>query len=361
MIVDVHTHLFPIGLGDFAAETGDARWPSLHVDEYDQARIMTGSTVFRPVARSCWDPERRVDAMDNAGIDVQVLSPVPVMLTTWADTALAVEFARRQNDAFALAAAHAPKRFMWLGTVPLQDTNAAVAEMERGLAMGMVGVEIGTEVGGRELDHPTLRDFFLAAAELDVPLFVHPTDATGAIRRSGQPFEFGLGMLTDTAMAAGALIFGGVLKACQGLRVGLAHGCGSLPWAFPRMARAATLGLASENYQRRMDESSELLSQLWADTLVFEPSLLSLVVQRLGADHLFLGSDFPFYPTEWGGSTDVIDGVVASGCCTAAQGNAMKGANGLAFLGVETEASAPRRRTPAGPASPVKTRLRETP
>jgi aminocarboxymuconate-semialdehyde decarboxylase len=333
MVVDVHTHFFPRSLGDRAASTGDPRWPSLAVDDTGQARIMTGSSIFRPVAQTCWDLSRRLDAMDATGVDVQVLSPVPVMLTTWADDAPALEFAKEVNDAIATAAAVAPTRLLWLGTVPLQNTEAAIVEMERGLSLGMAGIEIGTEVRGRELDHPTLRPFFVAAAERQVPLFIHPTDATGAIRRKGQPYEFGLGMLTDTAMAAGALIFGGVLDECPGLRVGLAHGCGSLPWTFPRMARAATLGIAPERFQHAIDHSAELFGRLWADTLVFAPSLLEIVVSRLGANHLFLGSDFPFYPPEWGAPTEVIDGVVAAGCCSAAEGAAMKGANGLAFLG----------------------------
>ena len=333
MIVDLHTHFFPAGLGDWAAATGDERWPSLVVDDSGQARIMTGSSVFRPVAQTCWDPHRRLEAMDATGVDVQVLSPVPVMLTTWADTALAVDFAKQQNDAFAAAAAKSPSRLLWLGTVPLQDTDAAIAEMDRGLSLGMAGLEIGTEVSGRELDDPTLRPFFLAADQWRVPLFIHPTDATGAIRRKGQPYEFGLGMLTDTAMAAGALVFGGVLDECPRLRVGLAHGCGSLPWTFPRMARAATIGISPERYQRTMDHSAELFGRLWADTLVFEPSLLEVVLNRIGSNHLFLGSDFPFYPPEWGAPTDVIDEVVRRGCCSAEEGAAVKGPNGLAFLG----------------------------
>lgn len=337
--VDVHTHFFPTGLPDLAVTTGDARWPSLHVDADGRGRIMRGDALFRPVAAPCFDVDARLAAMDTAGIDVHVLSPVPVTLTTWADPVAAAEFAARQNDALAAAASRAPDRFRWFGSVPLQDTDRAIAELERARTqLGMDGVEIGTEVAGRELDDASLRAFFNAAAALGVAVFVHPTDGVGAIRRGGVPYEFGLGMLTDTAMAAGALVFGGVLAQLPALRVGLAHGCGSFAWAYPRLARGATLGGgAAASFD--LSPTDALVRRLWVDSLVFDPQHLPLLAQRFGSDHIVLGSDFPFYPPSWGGPLDVIDGAIAAGLCTAAQGTAMKAANGLRFLGIDATAT----------------------
>ena len=330
--LDAHTHFFPAGLGDLAAVTGDARWPSLHVDDSDVAVIMRGNSVFRPVAPTCWDPTRRVEAMDVGGIDAQVLSPVPITLTTWADPQIAAEFARRQNDLLAEAAATAPDRYRWIGSVALQDADASIAELERATSeLGMAGVEIGTEVDGRELDDPSLRPFFAAAEALNVAIFVHPTDGAGAIRRRGQPYEFGLGMLTDTAMAAGALVFGGVLEMFPNLRVGLAHGCGSFPWAYPRMARGASNGPGP----LAMGSTDELVRRLWVDSLVFDPAHLPVLMDRFGADHIFLGSDFPFYPPAWGAPCEVIDEAVAKAMATSADAKAMKSTNGVAFFGLE--------------------------
>ena len=335
LTVDVHTHCFPAGLGDLAATTGDDRWPSLDVRDDGSSRIMRGSDVFRPVAASCWNSAARLEAMDRAGVDVQVLSPVPIMMTNWAEPSLAADFARRVNEGLAAVASTAPDRYRWLGAVPLQDTDAAIAELHRATAeLGMSGVQIGTEIAGRELDDPSLRRFFAAAADLGVAIFVHPTDGD-AIRRKGAPFEFGLGMLTDTALAASALLFGGVLDDCPQLRVGLAHGCGSFPWAFPRLARGATMAPGGPGYSARMAHSEELLSRLWADTLVFDSHHLALLMTRFGAEQLFLGSDFPFYPPEWGGPTDVIDDARRRGWCDDAQADAMKGANGFRFLGID--------------------------
>lgn len=338
--LDVHTHFFPV-MADFAAATGDPRWPSLVVDDAGSgtdgsgaARIMRGSEVFRPVSGSCWDLIRRAAAMDALGIDRQVLSPVPVTLTTWAEPALAASFARQQNEAFATAVHDGPAgRFEWIGSVPLQDSDLAVAELEYGVrTLGMVGVEIGTEVGGRELDHDALRPFFAAAQDLDVAVFVHPTDGSGAIRRGGIPYEFGLGMLTDTAMAAGALVFGGVLDAFPQLRVGLAHGCGTFSWAYPRLARGVTLGPSAATPDEVLVRTAALVRRLWADTLVFDPSQLPILIERFGVEHLMLGSDFPFYPPSFGNPVDTINAAVHCGHCTSAEGTAMYGANAEQFL-----------------------------
>ena len=290
---------------------------------------MRGAETFRPVAPACWDVAARQDAMDDAGTDMQVLSPVPVTLTYWADTALAVEFCRRQNDLLAEAAAVAPHRFLALGSVPLPDIDAAVAELDRLVhELGLAGVEIGTEVAGRELDDPSLRPFFAAAEALGVAVFVHPTDGPGAIRRRGQPYEFGLGLLTDTAMAATALVFGGVLDALPDLRIGLAHGCGTFAWALPRLTRGASLAPGAPT----ADAVRDLVRHLWVDSLVFDPTHLPILFDRFGPGHVMLGSDFPFYPPQWGGATAILQDGVEQGWCTKEQAQDVMGANGLQFL-----------------------------
>ena len=357
MVVDIHTHYFPAGMSDLAAETGDSRWPSLVVNADGSARIMRGVEVFRPVAQTCWNLTRRAEAMDEAGIDHQVLSPVPVTLATWAEPFLAAKFARMQNEAFAGAVAKVSAsagsssstssfrlgRFSWIGSVPLQDTNAAIAELEFGVKeLGMLGVEIGSEVSGRELDDPSLRPFFAAAQDLDVAIFIHPTDGAGAIRRGGIPYEFGLGMLSDTAMAAGALVFGGVLDEFPQLRIGLAHGCGSFAWSYPRLVRGASMNPKAGTVESIGTHTKDLLRRLWVDTLVFDPEHIPLLIQRFGADHLMLGSDFPFYPPTFGSALEPIAGAVACHHCTSAQATNMLGPNANTFLQLETRSA--RRR-----------------
>ena len=327
--VDVHTHFFPPSLPDLAARTGDGRWPALAVAD-GRGRIVRGDETFRVVDPTCWDVARRIEAMDAMAIDVHVLSPVPVTLAYWADSKLAVEFSRHQNDLLAAAVASHPQRLRALASVPLPDVDAAVAELQRAVGeLSLAGVEVGAQVAGRELDDMTLRPFFAAAEALDAPVFVHPLDGGGgAIRRSGPPYDFGLGMLTDTAMAASTLVLGGVLEDHPRLRICLAHGCGTFPWALPRLARGASMGPGAA-----FDDVMSRATSLWCDSLVFEPGHLPVLFERFGAHHVVLGSDFPFYPAAWGAATGVVEGAVERGLCTKEQAAAVVTDNGWRFLG----------------------------
>jgi aminocarboxymuconate-semialdehyde decarboxylase len=306
---DVHAHFFPRDIADWAQITGDPRWPSLAVygapDVAETGRIMLGDRVFRPVRAALWDPARRLAELDAAGVGFQVISPTPVMLTYWAEPMPALEFARAVNDSLAAYVAAGQGRFAGLGTVPLQDVPLAVAELERLVAgLGLAGVEIGTHIGARELDDPAFDLFFQAAAELGAAVFLHPLDGGGdAIRRGGQPYDFGLGMLTDTAMAATALVCGGVLDRWPRLRICLAHGCGTFPWAVPRL-RMATVLTSGADLGDRFDE---LVRRLWVDTLVFDPEHLRLLTRRFGDDHVMAGTDYPFIAGQLAGSRELVD------------------------------------------------------
>jgi aminocarboxymuconate-semialdehyde decarboxylase len=331
-VIDMHTHFYPPGLPDFAARTGDPRWPSLTADG---TRIMLGSKVFRAISPECSDLDARSLALATTAVTRQVLSPVPITLTSWAEPNLANEFIRVQNNAFAneVSAAKAG-HYDWMCAVPLQDPVLASAELIRSVKqLGAIGVQIGTEVGGLELDDSKFDDFYATAESLNVPIFVHPTDGAGAIRRHGIPYEFGLGMLTDTATAATALVFGGVLERHPSLRIGLAHGCGTFPFAYPRLLRGASLPAGSVVLQ----ESAQidlLVRRLWVDTLVFDPSHVPLLVERFGADHLMLGSDFPFYPPSFGDPLRTLAEATRCGYCSTNEHAAILGANAVAFFAV---------------------------
>ncbi len=288
VVVDFHAHHFPEGLPDLAASTGDDRWPSLVVGE--QSNLMQGPTVFRPVRPPCFDVAARIDELDAAGVDRQVISPVPITLVDWAPPAEAARFLAAQNDGLIDAARRSDGRLVALGAVPLQDPDLAVAEMARIVSLGMVGVEISAMVDGRELDDPTLEPFWAAAAQEKVPVFIHPAHQRIATRRSGMPYEFGIGMLTDTALAAAALVYGGVLDRHADLRIALSHGCGTFGWTHPRLRlMAARDSLAA-------GQLDDLVRTLWVDTLVFDTALLPILVERFGADHIMFGTDHPFFP-----------------------------------------------------------------
>lgn len=296
-VVDIHAHVFPPGLPDFS-DAGDTPWPHL-ITGPDAGRIMCGRSVFRNVQPALWDIDARLAELDAAGVDVQLVSPVPVTLVYWAPAERAADFARQLNDGIAEQVRDSRGRLVGLGTVPLQDVDAAIAELTRIVTeLELAGAEIGTVIGDRELDDPALRPFFAAAEQLGATLFVHPMDGgSGVVRRPGRLYDFGVGMLTDTAIAATSLVFGGVLSDHPRLRIVLAHGCGSYAWVYPRLRLVDTCD---------PDRLDALTSKLWVDALVFDPAHLPLLVHRFGADHVMVGTDHPFVPGQLRAAPEMV-------------------------------------------------------
>ena len=307
---------------------------------------MLGDTVFRGVSSALWDRSARLEAMDAAGVGVQVISPVPVMLTYWAEPRLGLDFARAVNDSIADEVGAAGGRLRGLGTVPLQVPGLAVDELRRlSVDLGLAGVEIGTHADGRELDDPTLADFWAEVAELGIAVFVHPLDGGGdAIRRRGVPYDFGLGMLTDTAMAAVGLLNGGILDRHPTIRICLAHGCGTFAWAFPRLRLGSQVG----DDAGFVDRYSDLARRLWVDSLVFDPLHVGLLARRFGAEHVMVGTDYPFVPGQLEGAWRWVDDCASVNGLTTEETSGLAGANALRFLDTSpvqapTAASEPSR------------------
>jgi len=330
-VVDIHAHLFPHGLPNPADRDGDPRWPVL-VPDGDTATVLVAGKVTRRASRALWDVEERVRALDSAGVDLQVVSPVPVTLVPWASTRAAARWSEELNDRLAEAAAKSAGRLLGLGSVPIGpepgSISAAVAEAKRIRDRGLAGVELATVPGGRELDDPELDPFWAAADELELPILVHPTDAR-AVRRSGQPYEFGIGMLTDTALAGTALVFGGVLARFPRLRIALCHGCGALPWTYAR-----TLHVAAGRPGVEGEAADALLRRLWTDTLVFDPEHLRLVAGQVGIEHVMLGTDDPMVPGRLAVAEPEVRAAVEAGAVDESALPGVLGGNALRFLGI---------------------------
>lgn len=238
------------------------------------------SRAFPPALR---DVPARLRELDAAGLSHQVISPVPaIMARAW--TAGPAR-ARAVNDSIARACRESGGRLIGLGCLP---RSAVEPELARCLDLGLHGVLVGTRMAGAGPDTPELARVWAACAEAGAAVFVHPVDhGRGVLRRSGPQLEVGLGMPADTAVAATALVFGGVLARHPGLRVLLAHGGGAFPWVYPR------LRLAADGPAERWDA---LVRRLFVDTLVLDPAHLPLLEHRFGPDRLLFGTDSPFLP-----------------------------------------------------------------
>jgi aminocarboxymuconate-semialdehyde decarboxylase len=295
MIIDVHTHAVPPVREPSAAERAAGR--PYTADSGDTRRVLARGEVLRVLTPQAWDPAARLEQMDRQGVGVQVVLPAPFTFLYGCEVGLAAEFAAEQNDAIARFCAADPTRLVGFASVPLQDPERAVAELRRAvLEQGLRGVEIGTNAVRLQLHDQDLDPFFRAAEDLEVPVFIHP----GPLERSGRAVHSGLAFALarplETELAAGSLVFGGVLERHPRIRICLAHGGGGVPATAGRWEH----GWAKRTPGVRADSASprSLLRRLWADTLTYDPAVLPLAERVFGAGHLVVGTDMPFAAQE---------------------------------------------------------------
>ncbi len=293
-MIDVHTHLVPRGWPDLAAVTGSDGWPWLRIDSEREAMIMIGSTEFRAIDSVCWSAAERLADMDADGVARQVVSPTPVFFGYQRSAAEATKVARIFNDLTLECVADGGDRLIPFCQVPLQDPDAACAELDRCLAAGHAGVEIGNHVGDRDLDDAGVVQFLEHCAELGAPVFVHPWDMASDARSERWMARWIVSMPAETHLSLLALVLGGVFdRVSPRLRICFAHGGGSF---------AFWLGRLDNAWRRRGDvvrgrstrPPSEYTDRFLVDSVVFHPAALRLLVDVLGDDQIVVGSDYPY-------------------------------------------------------------------
>lgn len=327
--VDFHTHIISEDFPDFVAKYGDDRFPILQKTCSCGADIIVQGITFRKITDQTWDAEKRIEDMDREGVDIQVLSPIPVTFSYWADAQAALELSQFQNNFIASVVEKHPDRFIGMGTVPLQDVTAAVEEMKRATEdLGLKAIEIGTNVNGLNLDDESLFPFFEAAAESGTPLFVHPWAVLGRERLTKFNSMYTVGMPSETALAAASIIMSGMLDKLPDLKVCFAHGGGSLPYILPRMDKGWEVWPETRS---TIHPPSHYAKQLYYDSLVYDSSNLKFMLERFGADRIIAGSDYPFLLRE----IPVGNVIDESSDISAKDAELMLGKNALEFLGIK--------------------------
>jgi aminocarboxymuconate-semialdehyde decarboxylase len=289
-VTDVHTHYVPHGWPPLPG-TGDR--PSLRVDGPSEATIMLGDKAFRRITDNAWNADVRLAAMDRSGVDRQVLSPTPVFFAYDQPADAAAATAAIFNDLALEIAAEAPHRLVPFCQVPLQDTDAACRELDRAVAAGHRGVEIGNHVGDRDLDDAGVVTFLQHCAANDVPVFVHPWDMPDTPRTRRWMAQWLTGMPAETHLSILAMVLGGVFdQVDERLRICFAHGGGSF---------AFWLGRVENAWHGRHDvvgtsarPPREYVGRFSVDSAVFDAAALRLLVDTLGVEHVLLGSDYPY-------------------------------------------------------------------
>jgi aminocarboxymuconate-semialdehyde decarboxylase len=327
-VVDLHSHFFPETWPDLGERFGSGDWPWMRRDGPDRAMVMVGDREFRPITSACWDPAVRLADMDHDGVDLQVISATPVLFAYGRPAEQALECARIFNDALIELCAKGDGRLVPLCQVPLQDTDLAVGELERCLAAGMKGVQIGNHVGDRDLDDSALVEFLAQCAALGAPVFVHPWDMLGGCRLDAWMLAWTVGMPAETHLSLNRMILGGAFdRLPRNLRICFAHGGGSFTFLLGRLENAwqrrdVVRGLSSA-------PPSTYLDRFDVDSAVYDGRALRYLVDVMGPTSVLLGSDYPF-PL---GEEHVGQVIRASGLDDAVQ-RLVLGDNALAFLGM---------------------------
>jgi aminocarboxymuconate-semialdehyde decarboxylase len=291
--VDIHSHFLPEHWPDLEARFGTPDWPWMKQLGQGKAMLMLGQKEFRPVLDDCWNGERRIEAMDEHGIDVQVMSATPLLFAYGRPADQAREVARLFNSAAREICAHDPRRLKSLCQVPLQDTDAACAELDIAMAEGHIGVQIGNHVGDRNLDDAGIITFLHHCADVGAAVLIHPWDMMAQQRMPKYMMSWLVGMPAETQLSILSLILSGAFeKLPRSLRLCFAHGGGSFAFLLGRV----------DNAWRNRDivrvDCPELPSsytdRFYVDSAVFNEDALAMLIKVMGEDRVVLGSDYPF-------------------------------------------------------------------
>jgi aminocarboxymuconate-semialdehyde decarboxylase len=297
MNIDLHSHFFPV-----EAWQNPGRYEN-HAPKLvlESGRLSVTSQIgFRPgLGAGAYDAVARIKALDEMHIDVQAISPSPILLFYWEDPAVAAHFSRRQNEAIQAVVQKHPDRFVGFGSVPLQSVADSVAIAKEAKSIGLKGLEIGNAVGDKPLDDPSFAPFFEAAQNLDLLLFVHPLE--GGLD-ADDPLAPVLGNVLQftfrTTLMVERMILRGMFEKYPNLRLCLSHGGGLLPFNIWRLDHS--YGLRPELKKIIPHKPSEYLKRLYFDSIVHSVAALQYLVQVAGADRVVIGTDYPMGMGDFG-------------------------------------------------------------
>jgi aminocarboxymuconate-semialdehyde decarboxylase len=293
-VVDIHCHY----LNPVVAE----KYAHLNPAQYDTSTIFANALTretnvkqMRDRAPKLTGVTQRLADMDRMGVDIQAVCPAPFQYFYFTEPDVGAGIAREVNEGIAKLVADHPDRFVGMGSVPLQNADLAVAELEYAVKkLGLKGVEINTNVNGMNLTDPRLglEKFFAKANELGIVLFMHPLGYSQADRLTNHYFNNVIGNPLDTTVAVSHLIFDGVVQRNPKIKFIAAHGGGYIAHYWVRMDHAWRARPDTRTVIKR--KPSSYLEKFYFDTITFDPQMLRHLIDRYGADHVLLGTDYPY-------------------------------------------------------------------
>jgi aminocarboxymuconate-semialdehyde decarboxylase len=334
--IDVHAHILSEETIRLLQREAPKVAPKLSQVDDQFGSLDVAGNVYRHFPRGGWDLERRLQDMAASKVDVQVLSVCPQTFVYAQPPALAAAFARIQNEQLAKQVKARPDRFLAIATLPMQAPKLAADELRHAVrVLGLRGMQIGSNVAGKNLDNPELEPVWATAAELDAFILLHPINVAGADRLSSYYLGNLIGNPLDTTIAAACLVFSGVLERYPALKICLAHGGGFVPYQAGRFLHGWQV--REEPKKKLPKPPTDSLARFYFDTIVHSKEVLEFLVGNAGAERVLLGSDYPF-------DMGMPDGVlqVRGLSLPAADQAAILGGRALALLGATSDKTSAR-------------------
>ena len=291
--IDVHNHILPESIPDFKKQFGHGGFIVMSPEKEGMVMRHDDGTFFRAVEKNCYDIVHRLEDMDRLGVDVQVLSTVPVLFSYWAKPSECQAMCRHINDDIAKKVADHPKKFLGLGTLPMIDIELSIKELHYIKSSGLSGVQIGSHIGPVNLDDPILDPLYKEIEKLGLCVLVHPWDMMGSDTMERYWLPWLVGMPAEGSRAISSMIFGGIFDRFPKMKVMFAH-CGG--------GFLGTLGRIDHAYHSRPDlcamninkAPSEYLESFYLDTITHDEDALHFAIKKMGLNRMALGTDYPF-------------------------------------------------------------------
>jgi len=291
--IDTHTHILTQETAVLLSKAAPKVPVTITAIDQDAATLDVGGTAYRPFPTGGFDIVRRLRDMDASGVDVHVLSVTPQTYLYNQEAALGAVTSAIQNDQMAKHIAAHPERFMGIATLPMQAPERAADELKRAMTkLGLRGSMFASNIMGKNLDDPSFEPLWATAEELGAFLFIHPNNVAGADRLKSYYLANLIGNPLDTTIAAACLIFGGVMDRHPKLKICLAHGGGFTPYQAARWEHGWAVRPEPKKNVTQLPKN--IVDRFFYDTILHSDRTLEFMIKQAGADHVLLGSDYPY-------------------------------------------------------------------
>ena len=291
--IDMHTHIIPKNMPNWTEKFGYGKFIHLEHNLDNSANMMQGGNFFRRIEENCWNEKQRITEYEKFNTQVQVVCTIPVLFSYWAKPKDCLELSEFLNDHIAALIQEYPQNYIGLATIPMQDSEIAIKELERAKSIGLVGIQIGSNINDENLSEEKFFPIFEACERLGMAVLIHPWQMMGFGSMEKYWLPWLVGMPAETSRAACSMIFGGILERLPNLRICFSHAGGSfLP----------TIGRIEHGFNSRPDlvaidnpiNPRDYLGKFWVDCITHDIEALKYILKLQGSKRVCLGSDYPF-------------------------------------------------------------------